>query len=361
MQIIVSAKHAITAIFEDIKMGFWSNLFGFKPDEAQVVSSTTPIDASRDTDFNVKSPSPSELLKMVEKFEYFFHRFTNKTEYTFNSAMYEIDAGIAPEIFTRKNAAKKITISCPTFKHTIMLLPSNTMLIDGNDSPDLIKSVLNTIELEIKAGVIKVEPTPFGKVIEFSTYPEFIKPGIYVSKNIAIEIESESSINFEQINVYRLYKDETYNEMVVGKAFNGDDVGRSYDGIPYYFESNESMFKLAEDFLRAIEGGAPKLSEWTKIDSLESYWVNEMLATKSIERAKRHKNLIKHMEKVMDLHIKFNVAAHKYGHLPAAPIKCYASYVAFMKEIKLIKDTGLPYTDYEVENYLRSINKYEKN
>lgn len=99
------------------------------------------------------------------------------------------------------------------------------------------------------------------------------------------------------------------------------------------------------------------LKDMKKIKSLETVWMDVIFEQRALKTIKRNKLIKEHMESVFEYHQKYNDLAYKFESTPAAAIKDYKSYVAFIR-MSNIGFSDIRFKSFEIENYLRNIGKY---
>ncbi|CAL1778085.1 hypothetical protein BRC2024_PQPTKSFJ_CDS_0233 [Tegunavirus sp. BRC001] len=117
--------------------------------------------------------------------------------------------------------------------------------------------------------------------------------------------------------------------------------------------NKESFYRDANNKLNEI---GVRDETWVEVESPESEWPEAFIATKAKEISERFKELSEHMDHVFAMHKRIADAMQSYEVGYIAPIKCFDSYTAFLNIAKMKSD----FEDYEVENYLRSIGKFER-
>ncbi|ADG59967.1 hypothetical protein Acj9p067 [Acinetobacter phage Acj9] len=95
-------------------------------------------------------------------------------------------------------------------------------------------------------------------------------------------------------------------------------------------------------------------SQWRRVDSLRSEWMQYFEEDKLLSRVKRDEELKKHVDRIIEMQHKQSDLALKHNAIPVAPIKNFKTYSAFCKYIEV----SSAYEAYEVENYLRHIGAY---
>ncbi|WJJ54702.1 hypothetical protein [Acinetobacter phage AB1I1M-1] len=208
-----------------------------------------------------------------------------------------------------------------------------------------LESVLVSLENKIKSGELKLFKSlrrcllnlNFPKHLLCDNLKWDLDTNLYVHKNIALYLPHSS------------YKDCA---TVIRRVYNED--------IKSYVLETYTASRIPESILETLEKELktyPSFEKWESIESVESYWIDEVFATKALEQLSRDKEIRSHMDKVFKMHERYNSMAYTYESIPAAPIKCFASYETFINMVNISSN----FKDYEIENYLRSINKFEKN
>ncbi len=168
--------------------------------------------------------------------------------------------------------------------------------------------------------------------------------------------------SFKLYNIKPKFGLHRYGNVIVDfkSRFTGDStVYVLVDGeLPTYKSIEVSNIETVIDYIRK---GSIKNGELPKepivaipIESVESEWVVEHVNKLALEFRKRDKELTSHLELVLQKHQMYVDAATRLEMTLPSPIRNYASYLAFIKMLKI----PTYFDDYEVENYLRSKGLY---
>jgi hypothetical protein len=342
MQIIVSAKHAITAIFEDIKMSWFSEfLFGtnnrkesnkwqnisdslhvidFFPFGTEKVFTYTPkVDLKND-------PIVIRFNKLYELLNDSSIKWNSKYNMNSNSIyVYELDfktinlhnmpdgkGGLVSISFqwaldiSNDNIPFNLNITISRSKYTphvaglnpMELCPKNEKLLSVEGCFEIIETLIDNQDLIIKPYRHK----------RYKAYG--FNDGKYWKKdNIIIKADAGS------LNIYKLV-----NGLVEHIEFKCS-----------FREERESFLRKAINTLNEL---GPKDSSWVEIDSPKIIWAEAFASTKAKELADRYKEISAHMDYIFASYKQVADSMINHGGGFIAPIKCYDSYMSFLKIMK---------------------------
>lgn len=328
-------------------MGFWSNLFG-KPTE----SFQEQVDR-KVREFNNKA---NDNVPLIEQFNAAFDKLdTNKFEH--HSVM-DICTENYESISLKEITLKRIPIKgmCRgklhfklhnnelnfsykvetlSFSHAVPIT-DKTSIHSLKDAFVLLNELLPFIESEL---------TTTEKLKQLGFYKEIEEPILTrVNGNFIIQNGNYGRSAYDDVKIYTKEWDEEHNFYIVNKIFDSSDI--NWFGHKATKNAVEYVYDVVKDFVH--------FSEWTQIDSAESYWIEEFANTRALQYMQRDKELSEYIEKIFTKHTEYNTMAVKHSYMSAAPIKNFGSYIAFCKMINL----DPKYDDYLVENYLRNTGRY---